>query len=203
MNEEPPQALQVIDGEVTPEAHTIDALAAAIAPAPTGLPMEQDLLQLGKAMASSGFFKDATRASQAIVKILAGREMGIGPSAAMAGIYIIDGKTVLSAGLIASAIKRSPRYDFRVTELTPTTCTLTFFEDGLSVGVSTFTLDDARDAGLVGRAVWKSYPRNMLFARALTNGARWYCAGVFGGAVYEAEELGADAKPNWETPGDD
>ena len=31
----------------------------------------------------------------------------------------------------------------------------------------------------------------MLFARALTNGARWHCPDVFGGAIYEPEELGA------------
>ena len=30
----------------------------------------------------------------------------------------------------------------------------------------------------------------MLFARALSNGARWFCAGIFGGSVYTHEELG-------------
>jgi hypothetical protein len=30
----------------------------------------------------------------------------------------------------------------------------------------------------------------MLFARALTNGARFYCPDIFGGAVYTPEELG-------------
>ncbi len=199
MNGEPTTAIQILDGELTPEASTIDEMAAAIVPAPTGLPMEQDLLQLGRAMASSGFFKDAQRASQAIVKILAGREMGIGPAAAMAGINIIDGKPVPNAGLIAAAIKRSDRYDFRVKELTPTTCTLTFHEEEEEVGTSTFTIQDAQTAGVAGKAVWKQYPRNMLFARALTNGARWYCADVFGGSIYEAEELGGGEKPNWET----
>ncbi len=195
------KALQTSDGQVDDDAAaSIDAAAQAIVPVPlVGVPMEQDLLQLGKAMANSGFFKDAQRASQAIVKILAGREMGIGPSAAMAGIYIIDGKTVLSAGLIASAIKRSERYDFRVKALTPQACTITFLERGEVVGESAFTLEDAQAAGLANKPVWKSYPRNLLFARALTNGARWYCAGVFGGAVYEAEELGGGEKPNWET----
>lgn len=201
MNEDP--TTQVVDGQVLDERalDSIDAAAQAIVPVPlVGVPMEQDLLQLGKAMANSGFFKDAQRASQAIVKILAGREMGISPAASMTGIHIIDGKTVPSAGLIASAIKRSERYDFRVKELTPKACTITFLERGEVVGESAFTIEDAQAAGLLGRQVWKAYPRNMLFARALTNGARWYCAGVFGGAIYDAEELGVDEKPNWETP---
>lgn len=180
---------------------SLDDAVTALVPAPVpGIPMEQDLLLLGKAMANSGFFKDAQRASQAIVKILAGREMGIGPAAAMTGIHIIDGKTVPGAGLIASVIKQSARYDFRVTELTPTTCTLTFFEGGQAVGESTFTIQDAQAAGLTNKPVWKAYPRNLLFARALTNGARWYAAGAFGGAVYDAEELGGHEKPTWETP---
>ncbi len=203
MNEEPSKPLQTIDGQGgDDEAASIDAAAQAIIPAPTGLPMEQDLLLLGRAMANSGFFKDATRASQAIVKILFGREMGIGPAAAMAGIDLIDGKPVPNAGLIAACIKRSESYDFKVKELTPTRCTLTFEEDGEVVGDSTFTIEDAQAARLAGKAVWQQYPRNMLFARALTNGARWYCAGVFGGAVYEAEEMGSGEKPNWESRDD-
>ncbi len=200
MNEEPTQAIQVVDGEVPPDVGLEPDVPLAIPPpTPTGLPMEQDLLQLGRAMAQSGFFKDAQRASQAIVKILYGREMGVSPAAAMAGIHVFDGRTVVSAGLIASIIKRSDRYDFKVTELTRDTCTLTFYEDGEVLGASDFTMQDAREANLANKPVWKAYPRNMLFARALTNGARWYCSGLFGGSIYEAEELGGGEKPNWET----
>jgi hypothetical protein len=60
------------------------------------------------------------------------------------------------------------------------------------LGVSTFTVEDASRAGLLqqrGAGAWDKYLRNMLLARALTNGARWYCPGVFGGAVYDPEEL--------------
>ena len=33
----------------------------------------------------------------------------------------------------------------------------------------------------------------MLFARAMSNGARWYCPGIFGGSpVYTADEMGVD-----------
>jgi hypothetical protein len=31
----------------------------------------------------------------------------------------------------------------------------------------------------------------MLFARAMSNGAKWFCADVFGGPVYTPDELGA------------
>jgi hypothetical protein len=32
----------------------------------------------------------------------------------------------------------------------------------------------------------------MLFARAMSNGARWYCPDVFAGPAYTPDELGAD-----------
>jgi hypothetical protein len=31
----------------------------------------------------------------------------------------------------------------------------------------------------------------MLYARALSNGAKWYCPDVFGGPIYTPDELGA------------
>ncbi len=55
-------------------------------------------------------------------------------------------------------------------------------------------MDDAKKAGLSGKDVWKKYPRNMLFYRALTSGVRLYCPDVTGGVVvYTAEEIGAES----------
>jgi hypothetical protein len=143
-------------------------------------------------MAASGFFSDAHQAGQAVVKILAGRELGFGPVASMTGIYIVKGKVSLSANLMAAAIKRSGRYDYRVDLLTEKGCTLSFYEGGKPVGVSSFTLEDAAKAGIDTNATWGKFPRNMLFARAMSNGARWYTPDIFGGPVYTPEELGQD-----------
>ncbi len=167
---------------------------ALVPVAPARLPLEQDIEMLGRAMAASGFFKDIKSASQAMVKILAGKEIGLPPIAAMTGIHLIDGKVSLGANLIAAAVKRSGRYNYRVREHTADGCRIEFFEHGESVGISEFTMQDAQAANLTGKAVWRQYPRNMLFARALTNGARWYCADVFGGAVYTEEELEHDER---------
>jgi hypothetical protein len=190
---EPTQALETVNGQTPSDTEQEAELQIAIpTPMPTGLPMEQDILQLGRAMASSGFFKDAQRASQAIVKILAGRELGFGPVASMVGVHIIKDKVSLSANLMAAAIKRTGRYNYRLREHSATACCIEFFEGGESVGVSEFTMQDATQAGLLSNPTWKSYPRNMLFARAMSNGARWYCPDVFGGPVYTPEELGRD-----------
>jgi len=66
-------------------------------------------------------------------------------------------------------------------------------EEGNQIGVSVFTIEDAKTAGLYRQSSpWEKYPRNMVFARAITNGARWYCPDVFNGPIYTPDELGAE-----------
>lgn len=150
-----------------------------------------DLRSLGEVLASSDFFADTRDATQAIVKVLAGHELGFGPVASMTGIYIVKGKVSLSANLMGAAVKRSGRYNYRVLELTDEAAEIEFYEDGKAIGRSRFTLDDAKKAGLNTSDNWRKYPRNMLFARALSNGVKWYCPDVTGGPAYTPDELGA------------
>lgn len=145
--------------------------------------------QFGHAMVSSGFFSDVEKVSQAIVKIQAGAEIGLPPFASMTGVHIIKGKPVLGANLIATLIKNDPRYDYRVAVHTDEECVITFIENGEQVGVSSFTTADAKKAG-INNQNWNKYPRNMLFARAISNGAKWYTPGIFGGMpVYTPDEF--------------
>lgn len=153
-----------------------------------------ETLQLAEQLALSGYFQDATSASQALVKILYGRELGIAPVTALMGVHIINGKPAPSAGLLASRIRSSRRYDYRIKRLDNEACVLEFRDGEQVVGESSFSQADANQAGANdgrNKHTWKSFPRNMLFARALSNGARWYTPDLFGGAVYTPEELGA------------
>ena len=157
-----------------------------------------NVIELGKTLASSNYFADAKNAAQATVKVLAGQEFGIGPVTSMTGIHIIQGKPSVGANLMAAVVKRSDKYDFRVKTLTDTEAVIEFFErngDGWgSLGVSTFTKADAAKAKTQNM---DKYPRNMLYARAMSNGVKWYCPDVFMAPIYTPDELGADV--NWET----
>lgn len=155
-----------------------------------------DVQRAAKLMLASGYFEaqrdPVVGVAQLAVKILAGREMGYGPFASVQGIHVIQGKPTLSANLMAAAVKSSPRYDYRVRQMTDAACRIEFFEtiDGRreSVGESVFTLEDAKRAGVKNL---DKFPRNMLFARAMSNGVRWYCPDVFAGnAAYTPEEMG-------------
>ena len=106
-----------------------------------------DLQRLGQILSQSGFFEDCKQASQAVVKILAGSELGFPAFCSMVGIHIIKGKPAIGANLIAAAIKRSGRYDYRVVELSDRVCKIAFFECSKQIGVSEFSASDAAKAG--------------------------------------------------------
>lgn len=155
-----------------------------------------DVQRIGNIFAASGYFTDAREVAQAAVKIMAGEELGIPPVAAMMGINIIKGKVALGANLIASRI-RAHGYEYRHKSFDNTGCTLVFFGKAdangkrETLGESSFTDADAK-AAQISSDMYKKFPRNMFFARAMSNGARWYTPEVFAGApVYTPEELGA------------
>lgn len=146
----------------------------------------QEIMSIGKAFAESGMFPDTRQAAQAIVKIQAGQEMGIAPFAAMTGIHIIQGRPTVGAGLIASKIKGSGKYDYTIKAHDEKICSIDFFQGQKMLGNSTFTIDDAKKAGTKNL---DKFPKNMLFARAISNGVKWFCPDVFTGPVYTPEEM--------------
>jgi len=145
-----------------------------------------DIMVMAKNFAESGMFTDAKQAVQAFVKIQAGQEIGLPPFASMSGIHIIQGKPTLGAGVIASAVKGSGKYDYKVKEMSEKICSIDFFQGTENIGNSTFTIEDAKKA--LTKNIDK-FPKNMLFARAISNGVKWFCPDVFAGPVYVPEEM--------------
>jgi len=163
---------------------------------PNAMPIRSmdDLARLSDMFARSGYFTDAREAAQIGVKILAGREMGFGPFASVNGVHVIQGKPAMGANLMAAAVKAHPKYDYRVVTMTDECVEIEYLQDGESLGVSKF---DAKDAAQAGTKNLQKFARNMLFARAMSNGVRWYCPDVFmGSSVYTPEELGSDIPPD-------
>ena len=157
-------------------------------------PDELDTMQrTASLLVASGYFTGRnedrnTAIAQLATKILAGRELGYAPYTAVQGIHIIQGKPQISANLMAAAVKAHPRYDYRVLRMADTEVVIRFFENGQAIGDSSFSSEDAKRAGTQNI---QKFPRNMLFARALSNGVRWFCPDVFyGNAVYVEGELG-------------
>jgi len=154
------------------------------------------------ALHASGFFSDVKNQAQAIVKVMAGAELGLPPFASMSGIHIVQGKPVLGSNVIATLVKNDPRYDYHIKQADNTACIIEWFENGKPQGESSFTLAEAskisskengQNIKLSEKATWRFYTSDMLFARAISRGARRFAPGIFGGApVYTPDEMNID-----------
>jgi hypothetical protein len=154
---------------------------------------------MARAMVQSGYFTNVTNVAQAIVKIEMGKELGISPVEAMQYLHIFTtgggSRTNIQLGypLVGSLIQRSGKYHFTVQTRTEEECEIDFYRlvaggEMKKLGTSRFTIEKARRAGLITKDIWKAYPEVMLYARALTHGAKAYCPEVLGGAGVKADE---------------
>ncbi len=143
----------------------------------------------------SGFLPKSIRTpEQAIAIMQTGKELGLGPMQSLRGIHVIDGKPAMSADLIAGlALARVPGSTLRVAESTNTICRVEAARAGQELTPFSFSMDDARNAGLTGKDVWRKYPRAMLRARCLTEACRAVFPDVVMG-LYSPEEL-EDSSP--------
>ncbi|MCP4493326.1 MAG: hypothetical protein GY820_39380 [Gammaproteobacteria bacterium] len=141
----------------------------------------------------SGYFTDVSNMSQGAVKVMAGQALGLDPFTAMQSIDFVKGNLRLRSNLLATMVKRSDAYDYRVREWTEVLCRIEFFQGDDSIGFGEFTIEEAQRAGLIrDRSPWKTYPKQMLWARAMSTGVNAHCPDVTRGVrVYtEGDSFG-------------
>ena len=145
-----------------------------------------------------------------MVKILAGKELGLPAFAAMQGIDIIQGRCRITSNTLAAMVKKSRDYDYRVREWDEEQCRIEFFVGSRGerepLGFGEFTMKEAQRAGLVrDGGNWKKWPKAMLFARAMSNGVRAHCPDVTAGVTpytegdFEGPSNGFHAEPSTKT----
>jgi len=129
----------------------------------------------------------------ALMILLTGRDLGLTASQSLRAVYVVSGKPVVSSDAMVAAIRRSGLADsWRVTESTAERCTITTRRRGESEPESeTFTIEDARRAGLDRKDVWRAYPRDML---------RHRCAAALARRVYPDVILGCYAPGELDEP---
>ncbi len=123
--------------------------------------------------------------------VLFGHELGIPPMASLSKIHVIDGRPAMAAELMRATVLREGHEvwfeDTTTTRATVCARRKEWPED--RVTRVTWTMDDARKAGLDGRQNWRKYPRAMLKARASSEICRDVFPDVLGGISYSIEEL--------------
>lgn len=160
------------------------------------------LIRIAKDLAASQMFKGADprtpiTAHEAFAKILIGRDLGISPTQALMSVDMVRGNIQMRAVLLAGFVRQSPDYDYEVLEHDDTHCKIKFIRGDQIIGLSEFSRADADKAGLTKPtrngepSMYDKHPRNMYWARAMSNGVRWYCPDLTGGVpVYtEADAL--------------
>lgn len=156
--------------------------------------MQMDPMTVAQVFKASGMFPDLTSEAAACAKIIIGRGLGLSDYDSMAGLHIIKGKAVLAAHLMAASIKRAGKYDYRA-ECSDSECTVTFYGRSLDgkmekIGITTYTMDDAKRARLTGGDNWQKYPKAMLFARCISSGYKQHCPDALGSAPVYVEAHG-------------
>ena len=150
-----------------------------------------EALELAKALAPSSLLPAHLRGKPAdvLVVVLTGRELGLSPMQSIRGMYVVNGKAAISADLMVGLAVSKPqcRY-FRLIESTGTTATYETLREGSEPVRLSFTLAQAKTAGLLTNATWAKYPDAMLRARASSALARAVYPDLLAG-VYEQGEL--------------
>jgi hypothetical protein len=151
-----------------------------------------DLERIAKMAVSSGLCR-VKRWEEAAFLLATGGELGLSPMQSLRGIYVVNGTPVLSADLLVAIVRRSGLCDWwRVDESTAERCTITTQRKGEPTPASkTWTLADAKRAGVTGKQVWSQYPAAMLRHRCAADLVREQYPDVALG-LYDPEELGGE-----------
>ena len=159
-----------------------------------------DLERIAKMAVSSGLCR-VKRWEEAAFLLATGGELGLSPMQSLRGIYVVNGTPVLSADLLVAIVRRSGLCDWwRVDESTAERCTITTQRKGEPTPASkTWTLADAKRAGVTGKQVWSQYPAAMLRHRCAADLVREQYPDVALG-LYDPEEFGGEPQVRDEQP---
>lgn len=122
---------------------------------------------------------------------IAGQPFGWEVTMSMRSFHIIEGQPTLKPE-IQVALVRQAGHSVTVKASSVEAVVLVGRRcDTGDVAEVSYTIDDAKRAGLVGKGNWKTYPEDMLFARAVSRLNRRLFQDVLLGCAYVPEELGA------------
>lgn len=136
------------------------------------------------------FGQEVTSADKAFAVLLKGHELGFAPMASAGSISIIKGKVSLSADATIALCKRSPACLYlRLVESTEEVATYETQRHGDPSPTSlTYTIAQAKTAGLTGSQTWRAHAPAMLRARCGAAIARAVFPDLVAG-IYDPDEV--------------
>ncbi len=162
----------------------------------------EQAVSLADRLSKSSLLPEALRGkpSDVLVMIITGVELGLSPMQSIRGLHVIKGKAVMSADLQVALVKKhSDCVYFRLVESTGTKAMYETERKGEQKTCMSFTIDQAKNAGLLGNDNWRKYPDAMLRARCSSALARAVYPDLTMG-VYEQDEAEAFGAPHAPAP---
>ena len=151
-----------------------------------------DMIAYAQQLADSNLLPPAfrKRPQDVLWAIEYGKALGLSPVVAMTQVHVMDGKPVASATMIGGLVRRAGHRLRVEQDDTGATATIYRADDPEFAFRATFTLADAKRAGIDRNPTWSKYPAAMCAARAVTACARMACPEALMGIEYTGEELG-------------
>lgn len=152
-----------------------------------------EMLKDAEIYIKSGLLPTHIKTPEAAVIIMQyGNELNIGPMQALNNIYVVGGKPALSGNLMSALIRKGGVAWQTIQDFEPIKndtgtvvnyiTTIKFLRDNVEEIVS-YSWEEAKRAGLTTRDTWQKYPRNMLYWRCFSTGARRiasdFCMGMY------------------------
>lgn len=160
----------------------------------------EDVWRMAAAVAKSGLY-GCKSAEEAMIRMATGMELGLSPMQSIRGVYVITtsgvSRPTMSADMMVGVCKSRPELCayFRLVESTDTRATYETHRRGEPKPVAmTYTIEQAKRAGLAGKGTWQAHPEAMLRARASSVLARAVYSDLLNG-LYTEDEADDAATP--------
>ena len=134
-----------------------------------------EAMDFAKIIASSDMVpKDyVNKPGNVLVAVQTGAELGLKPMQSLQGISVINGRPSIWGDAMRALVISHPEFEDLHEDKQDTHCTVTLKRRGRSAVISTFTMEDAKKAGLAGKSgPWQTAPKRMLQMRAFAFAAR-------------------------------
>lgn len=124
-----------------------------------------------------------------LVAVQTGAELGLKPMQSLQGISVINGRPGVWGDAMRALVISHREFEDLHEDKQDNYCTVTLKRRGRSAVVTTFTMEDAKKAGLAGKqGPWQTAPKRMLQMRAFAFAARDLFADALKG-IKSIEEL--------------
>jgi len=154
------------------------------------------VLRKAEILLKSGMLpKELNTKEKIAVLIMKAKELNMPPLEAISHLYVVNQKVAIdSAGMLALILRSGLAKKIQFGgDSTSAWCEMER-KDGVISFKYTFTIEDAKRAGLLSKESWQKYTKELLVARAISGCARKVFPDVVGG-LYTVEELGGEEVP--------